>query len=313
MPDFSQNFNRYSYCLNNPLIYTDPDGEIIIETLVILGAYLGGAAANKNKNSGAWGWNPLKWEPNLKTLGGVIGGAALGYLGGSAVQGLFAGTTTLNIGLGNGFLAGGVELNLSGAGAIIEGLGYSTAAGGGLWLTSNMLSGKENSGSYSDMTMVDNARAENEGCQAWYSIYNWPGLGSSAHTMDAIYAGDYLSATGHFLTCAAEVFTFGYASTMSFGSKATNVTARGTHQFKWLRGTGGETNGFTISQGSGYGARPRFDFHKLSNTYNSRVTSRMTIPEWLDGKKLPHWHRGKGNNLRYHRPWEIGPDGKRRW
>ena len=26
-PLFSQSFNRYSYCLNNPLIYTDPDGE----------------------------------------------------------------------------------------------------------------------------------------------------------------------------------------------------------------------------------------------------------------------------------------------
>ena len=28
-PDFTQNFNRYSYCLNNPLKYTDPDGEIV--------------------------------------------------------------------------------------------------------------------------------------------------------------------------------------------------------------------------------------------------------------------------------------------
>ena len=27
MPDFSQNFNRYSYCLNNPYKYTDPSGE----------------------------------------------------------------------------------------------------------------------------------------------------------------------------------------------------------------------------------------------------------------------------------------------
>jgi RHS repeat-associated protein len=27
MPDFSQSFNRYSYCLNNPLKYTDPNGE----------------------------------------------------------------------------------------------------------------------------------------------------------------------------------------------------------------------------------------------------------------------------------------------
>jgi len=29
MPDFTQNLNRYSYCLNNPLVYTDPDGEIL--------------------------------------------------------------------------------------------------------------------------------------------------------------------------------------------------------------------------------------------------------------------------------------------
>ena len=27
MPDFSQSFNRYSYCINNPLKYNDPDGE----------------------------------------------------------------------------------------------------------------------------------------------------------------------------------------------------------------------------------------------------------------------------------------------
>lgn len=30
MPDFSQNLNRYTYCLNNPLLYTDPDGESFI-------------------------------------------------------------------------------------------------------------------------------------------------------------------------------------------------------------------------------------------------------------------------------------------
>ncbi len=27
MPDYTQNFNRYTYALNNPLVYTDPDGE----------------------------------------------------------------------------------------------------------------------------------------------------------------------------------------------------------------------------------------------------------------------------------------------
>jgi len=32
-PDNSQNYNRYSYCLNNPLIFTDPSGENFIDDL----------------------------------------------------------------------------------------------------------------------------------------------------------------------------------------------------------------------------------------------------------------------------------------
>ena len=35
-PDFSQNFNRYAYCLNNPLKYIDPSGEELC-TLAVLG------------------------------------------------------------------------------------------------------------------------------------------------------------------------------------------------------------------------------------------------------------------------------------
>ena len=38
-PDFTQNYNRYSYCLNNPLKYTDESGEYIH---ILIGAAIGG-------------------------------------------------------------------------------------------------------------------------------------------------------------------------------------------------------------------------------------------------------------------------------
>ena len=44
MPENSQNFNRYSYCLNNPLKYTDPSGELFgIDDLFV---FLAGGAFN---------------------------------------------------------------------------------------------------------------------------------------------------------------------------------------------------------------------------------------------------------------------------
>jgi RHS repeat-associated protein len=53
IPDFSQNFNRSSYCLNNPLVYVDEDGEFIFSFLLpgigtvidaaLWGAVIGGA------------------------------------------------------------------------------------------------------------------------------------------------------------------------------------------------------------------------------------------------------------------------------
>jgi hypothetical protein len=76
--------------------------------------------------------------------------------------------------------------------------------------------------------------------------------------------------------------------------------------FKFLRGKGGEINGFSISNGPGYGAKPRFDWHPISHP--SRKSYNLTHKG-----NLPHYHRGKGNDLHIHRPWEKDAKGKRRF
>jgi len=81
LPDFTQNFNRYSYCLNNPLVYTDPTGEIVWFVPVIIGSvigtYIGGVIANEGQ------YNPGKWDYNsAKTWGYMLGGAVVGGVSG---------------------------------------------------------------------------------------------------------------------------------------------------------------------------------------------------------------------------------------
>ena len=56
MPDVTQNFNRYSYCLNNPLKYVDKDGKILWFIPVIAAVVGGGVnlVANWNNIEGFW-------------------------------------------------------------------------------------------------------------------------------------------------------------------------------------------------------------------------------------------------------------------
>jgi hypothetical protein len=91
MPDFSQNYNRYAYCLNNPLKYTDPSGEVFgIDDAVIF--FIAFNAINQGMMSHIQGESFWK--------GAAIGAASslIGYGAGSAVSGL--------IGISSGFLPG---------------------------------------------------------------------------------------------------------------------------------------------------------------------------------------------------------------
>ncbi len=79
VPDFTQSFNRYGYALNNPLVYTDPDGELVH---IVIGAVVGGVinlATNWNNCDGLWEYAAAF---GTGTGSGAIGGAAGGYVGG---------------------------------------------------------------------------------------------------------------------------------------------------------------------------------------------------------------------------------------
>ncbi len=97
-PGMPQNYNGYVYCLNNPLVYTDPSGEVfgiddlIIIGLTITGAYLGGVATNEGE------LNPVKWNYNsASTYIGIATGALFGYVGGYGI--VHPGTISLALGI----------------------------------------------------------------------------------------------------------------------------------------------------------------------------------------------------------------------
>lgn len=83
MPDFSQSFNRYSYCLNNPLKYTDPDGEWFgIDDLIISGAAFVMGYLSNGISSGNWGWSSV--QAGLMNAGSAwLGYNTASLLGGS--------------------------------------------------------------------------------------------------------------------------------------------------------------------------------------------------------------------------------------
>ncbi len=84
-PYNSQNYNRYSYCLNNPLKYTDPTGEIVVLAAVvfvikaaIVGAAInGGIYAAKTAVTGQqWDWNQFGKAAAIGAIAGVASAGA---------------------------------------------------------------------------------------------------------------------------------------------------------------------------------------------------------------------------------------------
>ncbi|MBO7588752.1 MAG: RHS repeat-associated core domain-containing protein [Bacteroidaceae bacterium] len=115
LPGFSQSFNRYSYCLNNPLKYTDPDGEWFWIPAVVIGAYVGGSSVNGT-------FNPAKWDYDTwQTYAGIAVGGLAGYAGaaiGASVvaSALASGASSISAGVAGGMMGGMVSGGINGAG-----------------------------------------------------------------------------------------------------------------------------------------------------------------------------------------------------
>ena len=130
LPTSAQSFNRYSYCLNNPLKYVDPEGESLFFTIAfsILGAYLGGSIANDRE------LNPFQWNySSFDTYLGIGVGAIIGGFGGYGIDA--PGSINYVFNLSSPWVSAGVTV---GTGTIAAGASsdwkfdfhWSTVAGG---------------------------------------------------------------------------------------------------------------------------------------------------------------------------------------
>ncbi|MCL2074767.1 MAG: RHS repeat-associated core domain-containing protein, partial [Marinilabiliaceae bacterium] len=115
VPDgtFSQDFNRYSYARNNPMIYADPDGENpVLIAAIIIGAAAGGYTGYKIAD--AKGYDMGNWQ-------------TYGYMFGSAVIGGVSGYAGATIAAGGGFMANTMGIMY---GSMFNSIGMSALSGG---------------------------------------------------------------------------------------------------------------------------------------------------------------------------------------
>ncbi len=78
IPDCLQNFNRYTYCMNNPLCYVDEDGEFfwfVIGAAALIGGVVNVATHWKDIKAAGGGWNSFWKGASYFGVGALAGGA----------------------------------------------------------------------------------------------------------------------------------------------------------------------------------------------------------------------------------------------
>lgn len=138
-PFSTQSYNRYSYVWNNPLKFTDPDGENPLLIPILVGMAFGGYSGYQvGHAAGATGWNMAGYIAGGAIIGGVSGaaGGALSSAGASAALsgavgvGLASGGMSALAGGGvDGFMRGFANGAISGAAGGVVGAGIGSGMG----------------------------------------------------------------------------------------------------------------------------------------------------------------------------------------
>ena len=123
-PDNPQNLNRYSYCLNNPLRYSDPSGEFLIEAMII------GGLANWIMSGCEFNWDGAASFAIGAVAGAIGAGVGAGVnasIAGASFGSGFMGTATVS---STGFIAGAATGFSGGfAGGFVNGFGNAAIDG----------------------------------------------------------------------------------------------------------------------------------------------------------------------------------------
>lgn len=113
-PYNTQNYNKYGYVLNNPLMFNDPSGECLVPLIgVLVASWVAGAVVGtmvaagmfilKSLVSGTWSWSGFAKSLILGAVTGAATGALTGGLSASGFQG------TVIVSSMKGAISGGID------------------------------------------------------------------------------------------------------------------------------------------------------------------------------------------------------------